>query len=108
MSIECFPFDVSRCSLQRGTRRRRVSGQDAAAAGTGPGTGPRTGRPTSQRRIDANRRNAQRSTGPRTPQGKKRSSRNALKHGFCSTGSSLTPLEDREAYQSYTAAIAER
>ena len=35
-----------------------------------------------QAQIDANRRNAQKSTGPRTPQGKDRSSRNSLIHGL--------------------------
>jgi hypothetical protein len=38
--------------------------------------------PTSQARIDANRRNAKRSTGARTPEGRRRSSQNALKHGL--------------------------
>src|SRR5438874_2726013 len=38
-------------------------------------------RETSQQRIDANRRNAQRSTGPRTEDGKAASSRNAVRHG---------------------------
>ena len=38
--------------------------------------------PTSQARIDANRRNAQRSTGPRTSAGKRRSARNAVTHGI--------------------------
>ena len=43
--------------------------------------------------IDANRRNAQHSTGPRTPQGKERSSRNATTFGlFCSR--LLLPDED--------------
>ncbi|HEX3748045.1 MAG TPA: hypothetical protein VHW09_29140 [Bryobacteraceae bacterium] len=35
-----------------------------------------------QKQIAANRRNATKSTGPRTPQGKARSSRNALKSGI--------------------------
>jgi len=37
---------------------------------------------TSQAKIEANRRNALRSTGPRTNAGKARSRRNALKHGL--------------------------
>jgi hypothetical protein len=37
---------------------------------------------SSQKQIEANRRNAQRSTGPRTTRGKKTASRNALKHGL--------------------------
>src|SRR5205814_6955117 len=40
--------------------------------------------PTSPRKVDANRRNAQRSTGPRTALGKSRVSRNAVKHGIFS------------------------
>ncbi len=35
--------------------------------------------------IDANRQNAQKSTGPRTDQGKAASSQNALKHGLCTS-----------------------
>ncbi|HEV8293690.1 MAG TPA: hypothetical protein VGP94_17275, partial [Tepidisphaeraceae bacterium] len=38
----------------------------------------------SPRKLAANRRNADKSTGPRTPQGKKQSSQNSLKHGLCS------------------------
>ena len=37
---------------------------------------------TSQRQLEANRANAKRSTGPKTPQGKARSRRNSYKHGL--------------------------
>jgi hypothetical protein len=37
---------------------------------------------TSDRQIEANRRNAKLNTGPRTKQGKAASSRNALRHGL--------------------------
>jgi hypothetical protein len=37
-----------------------------------------------QAQIDANRLNAQRSTGPRTPDGKAAIRQNAFRHGFCS------------------------
>ena len=39
-------------------------------------------RKTSQQRIEANRRNAQQSTGPRTPQGKAKSAQNSTIHGL--------------------------
>jgi len=42
--------------------------------------------PTSEARIIANRRNAARSTGPRTVEGKQRSRANAVKHGMTGEG----------------------
>ena len=42
-----------------------------------------------EKQIAANRRNAARSTGPRTPLGKKRSSMNALRHGLSYVGFDL-------------------
>ena len=47
-----------------------------------------------QKQIEANRRNAQRSTGPKTPEGKAAVSRNAQKHGLASRLAVL-PKENR-------------
>ena len=46
---------------------------------------------------ESNRRNAAKSTGPKTPEGKAASSKNALKHGLTAT-EILLPNEDRDAY----------
>ena len=52
----------------------------------------------SQRKIDANRRNARKSTGPRTEEGKDQVRLNALKHGLTAR-TVVLPHEDEEAYQ---------
>ena len=44
--------------------------------------------------LAANRANAANSTGPRTPEGKARSSQNARKHGFTATSFAVVRLED--------------
>jgi hypothetical protein len=51
--------------------------------------------------LEANRRNAQQSTGPRTDEGKKTSSLNALRHGLTSRVVVL-PTEDLAAYKSFS------
>ena len=53
-------------------------------------------------RIEANRANAQKSTGPRTPEGKTASSMNALKHG-ADARSAVIPGEDPAAYDAMAA-----
>ena len=49
--------------------------------------------PISEKRLQANRANAKRSTGPRTQRGKAASRRNALKHGILSQPATLLPGE---------------
>ncbi len=51
---------------------------------------------TSEARIEANRKNAQLSSGPKTPEGKAICRQNALKHGLTGEGI-VVPDEDREA-----------
>src|SRR3954467_10045387 len=50
----------------------------------------------SEARLAANRRNAARSTGPKTEEGKQRSRANALKHGLCAT---VVVAEDAQLIQ---------
>jgi hypothetical protein len=59
---------------------------------------------TSFRQIDANRRNAQRSTGPITQEGKKKSRRNAVRHGLTAE-TVIDELEDAEDYAAFEMAI---
>ncbi len=54
--------------------------------------------------ITANRLNAQHSTGPRTLEGKARSSQNALKSGFCSAAL-VVPPEMRAEFDEYRAGL---
>src|SRR5689334_6855866 len=59
---------------------------------------------SSLRQIDANRRNAQLSTGPVTQEGKKRSRRNALRHGLAAE-TVIHKLEDADDYAAFEMAV---
>src|SRR5437763_8309450 len=59
---------------------------------------------TSFRQIEANRRNAVRSTGPNTEEGKRRSRRNALRHGLCAE-TVIDIVEDIENFRAFEAAV---
>ena len=59
---------------------------------------------SSYRQIEANRRNALKSTGPKTEAGKQASRRNAVRHGLTAE-TVISALEDAEDYKTFEAAI---
>jgi hypothetical protein len=79
-----------------GKSRARAGTETAEATGAKPRRGaqlPRDKAGTSEKQKAANRRNAQKSTGPRTPDGKRNSCFNAVTHGLTAR-TVLLPGED--------------
>jgi hypothetical protein len=55
---------------------------------------------TTENKIEANRLNAQKSSGPRTPEGKAKSSQNAVTHGLCSARPVLA-VENKDEFDRF-------
>ena len=62
---------------------------------------PETPFACSERRLAANRANAQFSTGPTSPKGKAKSSLNAVKTGLCGRAVLLADEEEARAYREH-------
>ncbi len=60
----------------------------------------------SHKQIDANRRNAARSTGPKSPEGKAIVSRNATRHGLTSSRAIILPDEDPQEFHDFLRLLA--
>lgn len=61
----------------------------------------------SEARLQANRRNATKSTGPRTAAGKGKSAMNAVKHGIWSR-TVLLDCDDRDEFETFAAGLVQR
>ena len=59
---------------------------------------------TTLRQIESNRRNAEKSTGPKTPDGKRRASQNAVRHGLTAE-TVIAPLEDPADYRGFELSV---
>lgn len=59
---------------------------------------------TSFRQIESNRRNALKSTGPKSEAGKQRCSRNAVRHGLTAE-TVIKLLEDPDDYQAFEMSV---
>jgi hypothetical protein len=71
------------------------------------GVAPRAAAPVSSARAEASRRNGAMARGPKTPEGKARSSQNALKHGLRGQKYVVLPDEDAAEFAALEAALIE-
>lgn len=60
---------------------------------------------TSPKKAEANRRNALKSTGPKTPEGKARASKNNLRHGVLVAGPVIREMERTEEWDAHVSGV---
>lgn len=73
--------------------------------GCDPGIGDQSLMTATAAQLTANRANALRSTGPRSPEGRSASRLNARKHGLRATAAALLPSESKEAWDALVAEL---
>src|SRR5208283_305047 len=98
---------ISRCNRHarrsaRALSRRRGSMNNSVTSESHSTSNPQV----SERKADANRANAQRSTGPRTPEGKASASLNALRHGILAKAAFNVVIEGEERRAEFEAIVA--
>ena len=87
-------FDADADGRERESIEAEISAIDEVIAAIST---PKPSGPPSTEKVEANRRNAKNSTGPKSAEGKRASSRNACKHGLYAS-TLLLPEEDAEQY----------
>jgi len=92
--------------MRIGQPRRFVGARETMNESVSSTSNPTPKTPVSERKVSANRANAQRSTGPRTPQGKARSSLNALRHGILARAAFNLKIEGVEKRAEFDAIVA--
>jgi hypothetical protein len=60
---------------------------------------------STQKQMEANRRNALKSTGPRTPEGKAKVAQNAVKHGILSKLTILPEVESQDEWEAHVSRV---
>src|ERR1017187_1905393 len=83
---------------------KRFESSKTSSAHSAPENPPRKP-PTSERKIQANRKNALRSTGPKTERGKRTVARNAIKHGFLAREVVITAGNGKESSEEFQALV---
>ena len=97
------PLGRSKQSLSEAHPAESMNAETTGGARTQAMTIPSNG--SSQRKIEANRRNAEKSTGPKTPVGKTISSWNSLKHGLVAKRLVAVDQQDAKEFSDSLAAL---